>query len=111
MKCAILRATQTFQALTSFFCNSKKNVPTLAEALRFTNQDMCIQTYRIEKESRSGLGLSKSLSMGVVLRARPDKVDDVTATAIAHPTGSLYAALKYTPKGMERRRPGPIQVN
>jgi hypothetical protein len=58
--------------------------------------------------------------MGIVLRARPDKVDDVTATAIAHPmtataiahpTGSLYAALKYTPKAMERRRPGPIQVN
>jgi hypothetical protein len=49
--------------------------------------------------------------MGIVLPARPDELDDVTATAIAHPAVSSYAALKSAPKPMEWRRPGPIQVD
>ena len=86
MKCAILRATQAFQALNLIFLQLEKERPN-ACGMKTNRYDMCIRLK----------GSKPTASVGFAGSPLLDELNDVTATAIANPAVSSFAALDRTP--------------
>jgi hypothetical protein len=85
MKCAILRATQAFQALNLIFLQLEKERPN-ACGMKTNRYDTCIRLK----------GSKPTASVGFAGSPLLDELNDVTATAIANPAVSSFAALDRT---------------